>query len=83
MKFIRYGVKITTNGKDVRWVAIGVGSTPSVELAHLYTTRELATSKAASEKRALKQWMGHTGSKCTFDIVEFEVGVVNGAGNTV
>lgn len=83
MKFIRYGVKVTTNGEDVRWVAIGTGYTTSVEFAHLYTTRELATSKATSEKRALKQWMEHTGNKCTFDIVEFEVGVVNGTGNTV
>lgn len=72
-EFIRYGVKVLTDGHDPKWVSIGTGYDTNVKFAHLYTTWELAQKKALSELKAHKDWMKHTGMELEYVIVEFRV----------
>lgn len=70
---IRFGIKITTNGIDPRWISIGTGNTPDIQHAHLYTTEDLALAKIKSEKKAHHQWEQYTGNTLQYEVVKFNV----------
>ncbi len=53
---IRYAVKFEdVKTGEARYEAIGLGTSPDRQYAHLYTTLELAEKKAAQYRKG-KQW---------------------------
>ena len=65
----RWAVCVTKNDFTIRWEAIGIGLTADIQLAHLYTKKDLAEKKLKMYLSYVErnQWYVHA------EIVEVEV----------
>jgi hypothetical protein len=54
---VRYGVQFISKADgQVKWLAIGVGSSPDIQKAHLYTSYGLAKSKMKQQEKSMSNW---------------------------